>query len=1672
MYSLPTDLTITYESPLPNIPTTGTPRAEARNPYNGATVVGTFDWIRTTGFVDSNMPTVAESEDHTVYFTATGTDAANYLDKTVDGGVTTYLTTGLINLHVNKQSQTINLLTQPTGPGDLLKTESIALDMADYEVAWSPYADGSALCKITLSATTTALNPTPRRISFAIDTSTIATLGPVTEATTVDGFSKTTRELYFGYTSGSGGMLTGVVTVTISQNDANYNTITPPPPNTKQTYKIYIKKPQTASFTNITKTYGVGDSVSAEGLGQFNITPGLSSGLSAFTLTSDKTNVLGIVTPSGLSRTAEIYNVTTVVGDVKVTVAQGGYIEGYVAGHPEYVLHPENAYVAMTADIYVKILPKNATIKVNDLTKISDEIDTSVVYGSAINISYAYSGFTAPDAAKIGYLNSPIKNLLNTYVPADMKNVIRRGASGEDYFIYDPYTISPYGAENSNPDYPNYTFTYQNGLLTVTPKLLTATVSGREKVYGELNPAFPVSITGFITGEGVSVLGENAPASYFDPSEVSQFTNVGTYTVKIRGGLANNYNFDISSTATLKINQRPVTILYTTPDAVVYDGNTHPASAAQIRGLEAVGGTAPASTSVSYQYSADGVNWYSSPRTNAGTYIVRVTYNKSEEIGVTENYATTTADFTAGVRINPANPVINLSSPAGGLDYNSAQQPASATFSPIPGGVMPAAADAQGKSTTAVYQYKRTATADPYTGSVPVSVGTYDVYVTYKPAAVDNYKEYSAEFLGAWTIVPISVTVALNYAQLSPGGKKTATYSTDGFEPDRVMMSDSDFILSGAGSDSIPANRLTYQYSVNGEWKTEAPFNHGQYGVIVTYTALSGENYKTNSVRFEALIIIDQADIRQYLVNNAPERKTADYSAQFVDAYPINVSKIKLPGGSDATGTFSYEYRVGSQTFKTERPNKAGEYDVKVVYTTSETDNYYLSDRDSGVVYSKRVIINRIAPTIVISSLYRSEFTGTQVKITVRTDMLRGIPGGTSPLGTLSFEYWKPNDNGVYTWSTEGPINAGQYNVRARYAPATDDDYDLPNPIEYVGLITINKVRPQIYLNSIQVDYTGKGIDLNGDATLKDVDHFNLQIKGKSFDTVGPKGSSRFEYKLTSEDSSAWRTDPRPVSSGYYDIKVIFTPNEGTNYDNVEVTFYKALRIKNILPAITMTKIYTDYNGAEQEAKGASITNGVGDWKGGFTYEYNLGGNSWTSRKPTNAGVYDVRVRYTEGENDNYSSNTQEFPKYFEIRKAKITVTPIPSQFKIYDGNRVQSINFFESDYVLLGGYSWLGSLSAGDRDSDSAAGNYLITLGSLSAGPNYEIQFTGGVTYTIKPKEIEKLIFQNINNVFSASPKEPQISADPDYVVAGDSVRIYTRYDGDNYNVGTFRALAIMSERNYVLPRNSWQDYDITPARMSGNVYTGYEIPYDGQQHRLILSSVVSGASVFYNKPTEYKARGQYTVTATVKKPNYYDETLTATLTITIGVHNFTVYQPTVALYYGMPLPQLSTNISSEGKIFLNEGQVLMPGENVYNWTFVPNDLENYSVVTGTIILKVNKAKTELSVKGSLTQYIGDPENIQASVVSGDQQIISSAAIFYTSSSGEVLDSLPTAPGRYTMNVTFAGDDIHAPSSYSAIIIIKNKPNLWWAWALGGGVVVLIAFSAIFFSKKRNTIG
>lgn len=102
---------------------------------------------------------------------------------------------------------------------------------------------------------------------------------------------------------------------------------------------------------------------------------------------------------------------------------------------------------------------------------------------------------------------------------------------------------------------PNYSISYVNGTLTITPRTLTASVGNYERIYNEENPTFEVKYNGFVGNDNESVLKEKATAN----TTAKKTSDVGTYPIIVSGGSADNYQFSYIS-GTLAINKAEQTI--------------------------------------------------------------------------------------------------------------------------------------------------------------------------------------------------------------------------------------------------------------------------------------------------------------------------------------------------------------------------------------------------------------------------------------------------------------------------------------------------------------------------------------------------------------------------------------------------------------------------------------------------------------------------------------------------------------------------------------------------------------------------------------------------------------------------------------------------------------------------------------------------------------------------------------------------------------------------------------------------------------------------------------------------------------------------------------------------------------------------------------------------------
>lgn len=102
---------------------------------------------------------------------------------------------------------------------------------------------------------------------------------------------------------------------------------------------------------------------------------------------------------------------------------------------------------------------------------------------------------------------------------------------------------------------PNYSISYVNGTLTITPRALMASVGNYERVYNEVNPMFEVKYDGFVGNDDENVLISKPETK----TTATKTSDVGTYPIDVIGGSADNYTFNYTS-GTLTINKAEQTI--------------------------------------------------------------------------------------------------------------------------------------------------------------------------------------------------------------------------------------------------------------------------------------------------------------------------------------------------------------------------------------------------------------------------------------------------------------------------------------------------------------------------------------------------------------------------------------------------------------------------------------------------------------------------------------------------------------------------------------------------------------------------------------------------------------------------------------------------------------------------------------------------------------------------------------------------------------------------------------------------------------------------------------------------------------------------------------------------------------------------------------------------------
>jgi len=214
----------------------------------------------------------------------------------------------------------------------------------------------------------------------------------------------------------------------------------------------------------------------------------------------------GDVTPGATSTNTSVPITYTSSNTAVATITSGGNIHIVGVGTSQVT----------ASQTGTTITPVTQTFTVTPATLMVTASNTTKVYGSANpGLYYTYSGFVNGDDST----SVTTKPKISTTATAS--------SNAGTY----PITVSGAAAA------ANYTITYVNGTLTVTPAALTIAADNKTKIQGSPNPQLTVTYTGFVNGD----TNENLTSPPVVSTVATTNSEVGTYAIAVSGAVDVNY---------------------------------------------------------------------------------------------------------------------------------------------------------------------------------------------------------------------------------------------------------------------------------------------------------------------------------------------------------------------------------------------------------------------------------------------------------------------------------------------------------------------------------------------------------------------------------------------------------------------------------------------------------------------------------------------------------------------------------------------------------------------------------------------------------------------------------------------------------------------------------------------------------------------------------------------------------------------------------------------------------------------------------------------------------------------------------------------------------------------------------------------------------------------------
>ena len=266
---------------------------------------------------------------------------------------------------------------------------------------------------------------------------------------------------------------------------------------------------------------------------------------------------LTVITGSLTGTISKVYDGTDVA-----TLTSGNYLlNGFVSGEGASVTKASGTYDTANAGTSktVTVSLAGSDYNAEGSTKLENYSLPSTVSGSIGTITQAPLQVTAVDATKtydgIAYSGGngvSYSGFVHSENSGVLGGTLSYAGTSQSAINAASYVITPGGYTSGNYDISNI-----DGTMTINKAHLTVSSDNQSRLYGSSNPTFTETISGFVNGEGNSVVSGTATGS----SAADSKTGVGSYVIlgSASGLMAANYDFTTAN-GSLTINQAPLTV--------------------------------------------------------------------------------------------------------------------------------------------------------------------------------------------------------------------------------------------------------------------------------------------------------------------------------------------------------------------------------------------------------------------------------------------------------------------------------------------------------------------------------------------------------------------------------------------------------------------------------------------------------------------------------------------------------------------------------------------------------------------------------------------------------------------------------------------------------------------------------------------------------------------------------------------------------------------------------------------------------------------------------------------------------------------------------------------------------------------------------------------------------